>query len=320
MLEVARVQSVTTMQALEPRSILNGNMVNDFINYIDVSENTLKTYASGLKQFFEHLANTGIRNPVRADILNYRDALLTKGLSANTVQLYIVSIRRFFEWTNQEGLYSNIAKGIKGAKVKQNTHRRLPLEPAELVTILNNIDRDTEKGARDYAMIRLMVTTGLRTIEVSRARLSNIYANRLYIQGKGRDEADEYVKLPEATQSAINEYLRLYRNIENKEEALFTSTSNNNIGKPMTTRSISAIVKDAMRAVGIDDSKKTAHSLRHTTATQNLLNGGSVRETQQLLRHSSPNTTLVYAHDLSRMNNNSEERVNDALFKGVEWY
>ena len=77
----------------------------------------------------------------------------------------------------------------------------------------------------------------------------------------------------------------------------------------MTTRSISRIVKENMIRAGLKSDRLTAHSLRHTTATLNLLNGGTPEETMQLLWHSNLNTTLIYSHALERANNKSEERI-----------
>jgi integrase/recombinase XerC len=135
----------------------------------------------------------------------------------------------------------------------------------------------------------------------------------LYIQGKGRDEKTEYVKLAPPVEDAIRAYLKARGKAEG-HEALFASASNNNKGEGMTTRAISGIVKQAMREAGLDSERLTAHSLRHTAATLNLLNGGSIQETQQLLRHSNIGTTMIYAHNLERAANNSEARIAAALF------
>lgn len=82
----------------------------------------------------------------------------------------------------------------------------------------------------------------------------------------------------------------------------------------MTTRSISRIAKEHFIDVGLDSPRITAHSLRHTAATLNLLNGGSIEETQQLLGHKSITTTMIYSHALERANNNSENRIAGAIF------
>ena len=77
---------------------------------------------------------------------------------------------------------------------------------------------------------------------------------------------------------------------------------------------ISLIIKKRLKAAGYDSDRLTAHSLRHTAATLNLLNGASLEETQQLLRHTSINTTMIYVHALERAENNSEARIAAAIF------
>jgi len=162
-----------------------------------------------------------------------------------------------------------------------------------------------------------MVTGGLRTIEVERANIEDMKPGRtgavLYIQGKGWDSKDQYISLAAPVEAAIRAYLLTRAGAQGKDP-LFASTSNNSAGGRMTTRSISGIVKDRMRAAGIDSDRLTAHSLRHTAGTLNLLNGGTLQETQQLLRHSNINTTMIYLHNLERAANRSEQRIAAAIF------
>src|SRR5699024_3567128 len=127
------------------------------------------------------------------------------------------------------------------------------------------------------------------------------------------DDKAEYVKVAGIVERAIREYLGTRPNAE-ADAPLFTSTSNNSAGKALTTRSISGIVKQALRNANLDSDRLTAHSLRHTTATLNLLAGGSLEETQQTLRHQNIGTTMIYNHALERASNNSEERVAGAIF------
>ena len=82
----------------------------------------------------------------------------------------------------------------------------------------------------------------------------------------------------------------------------------------MTTRSISRVAKENLVAAGLESDRLTAHSLRHTAATLNLLNGGTVEETQQLLGHANIKTTLIYSHALERAKNESENRIAAAIF------
>jgi integrase/recombinase XerC len=162
-----------------------------------------------------------------------------------------------------------------------------------------------------------MVTAGLRTIEVARANIEDLRTvadfTALYIQGKGHEEKTDYIKVVEEVEDAIRDYLNA-RGEKDRKAPLFASIANRDAGERMTTRSVSRIAKERLIAVGLDSERLTAHSLRHTTATLNLLNGGTVEETQQLLRHTNINTTLIYSHALERAKNNSEARVAKAIF------
>lgn len=300
--EVQQIQNVDT------------ELLQRFLNYIDASEKTVQTYTRALKQFFKYLYEHNITQPQREDVLSFRDHLKEKGRKPTTIKSYIVAVRLFFQWTSQEGFYPNIADKIKGAKLDQ-AHKKDYLTTDQVKDVLNHIDVSTVTGARDYAIIALMVTGGLRTIEVSRADMNDIRnvgdSPALYIQGKGRDEKTEYVKIPLQVFKAIGRYREV---LEEQYDVLFTSTSNNNKGQRLTTRSISGIVKKRLKEAGYMSDRLTAHSLRHTAGTLNLMNGGSLEETQQLLRHSNINTTMIYLHHMERAKNQSEKRIADALF------
>lgn len=113
------------------------------------------------------------------------------------------------------------------------------------------------------------------------------------VQGKGHDEKDDFVQLVDAPYKAIRNYLAERPNADAKQP-LFTSESNNNEGGRMTTRAISALVKECLKAIGLDSHLFTAHSLRHTAGTSVLRAGGSLEEAQMLLRHTNPATTEIY--------------------------
>lgn len=308
------LQTIHDQKEIQQTQNVNTELLHRFLNYIDASEKTVQTYTRALKQFFKYLYEHNITQPTRSDVLAFRDYLRDEGRKPTTIKSYIVSVRLFFQWTNQEGFYPNIADKIKGAKLDQ-AHKKDYLTTDQVKDVLQNIDTSTVTGARDYAIIALMVTGGLRTIEVSRADMEDIRnvgdSPALYIQGKGREEKTEYVKLPLQVFKAIGRYREM---LDKQHEILFASTSNNNKGKRLTTRSISGIVKKRLKEAGYTSDRLTAHSLRHTAGTLNLMNGGSLEETQQLLRHSNINTTMIYLHHLERSKNQSEKRIADALF------
>lgn len=304
-----------------PARELTGDLFSRFIEYIDARPKTVESYRRAVKQFYRWTHDQGIRQPNRADVLQYREHIRAK-LKPGTVQAYIIALRQFFKWTAREGLYPNIADNVKGAKLDRG-HKKDTLTTAQLQDILKRFRVSTEQGARDYAIIALMVTGCLRDIEVSRANAEDLRpvgdSMALYIQGKGRDEKTEYVKITHQVEKAIRRYLSFRRKggtDSGPGAPLFASIAKSNKGQRMTPRSISRIVKQGMRAAGYDSERLTAHSLRHTGATVNLLNGGTLEETQQLLRHSSISTTMIYLHHLDRAKNQSENRIADAIFAG----
>ena len=93
------------------------------------------------------------------------------------------------------------------------------------------------------------------------------------------------------------------------KEPLFTSVSNNNSGGRLSTRSISKIAKEGLKAIGLNDRNFTAHSLRHTTACSLIRSGASLEEIQGVLRHTNPATTQIYLStiaDETRLRRNTE--------------
>ena len=307
-LEVLKSNEITSQE-------LKTNLFDKWICYIDAKPKTIETYTRAIRQFVYYLQINGITAPTRADIIAYRDELkLTK--KPTTVQAYLMAVKLFFAWTEQEKIYPNIADRIKGAKLDTD-HKKDYLTSKQVAKLLKGIDRSTLKGKRDYAILSLMVTAGLRTIEIVRANIEDLRTvadfTALYIQGKGHEEKTDYIKVVEQVEDAIRDYLQ-ERGEKNGKAPLFASIANRDSGERMTTRSVSRIAKERLQGVGLDSERLTAHSLRHTTATLNLLNGGTVEETQQLLRHTNINTTLIYSHALERAKNNSEARVAKAIF------
>lgn len=302
-------------QVVVTASGITDNLYNDFISFIDAKPKTIATYTRALRQFFNFLKNKGITHPKREDVIVFREELLLRN-KPTTVQNYIVTVRLFFRWLEQMGIYKNIADKIKSPTISK-AHKKDYLTSKQVKAILEYIASDTtEQGIRDYAIFAVMVVGGLRTIEIARSNIfdvRNVGDNTvLFIQGKGRDEKTDYIKLPFFVERAVRRYLKL-RNGESNEP-LFVSTSNNNLGQRLTTRSISGIIKSRLREAGYNSEMLTAHSLRHTAGTLNLLNGGSLEETQQLLRHSNINTTMIYLHHMERAKNMSEERIANVIF------
>ena len=293
------------------------NLVDAFINSQDVKLSSKNLYRRTLKQYFNWVDTTNylLNEIARPQLLEYKDYLLSSGMSSLTVGSYITSVRRFYEWTEANKYYPNVAKGIKTPKRKQQ-FKKQPLLPAQATALLNFYQ---DKALRDYAIISLLLRTGLRTIEVIRASVEDITFKGsqrvLLVHGKGRDEKDNFVLLTDKAYQPIAEYLAT-RGKVNSSEPLFTSTSNNSKGERLSTRSISYIAKEGLKAIGLDERAFTAHSLRHTTAVNILRAGGSLETAQFTLRHSNPATTQIYTATLNeeRRLQNSGEALIDSLY------
>lgn len=291
-------------------------LFQEFISYIDVRERTIDTYKKALRQFVFYLEENGITQPTRETVKEWRDHLKTS-LKPSSVQTYITSLRAFFKYLSSRYGIPNIVADVKGAKIQRGFKKDyLTTDQSHRMLILLKRRIDS-KGKRDFAIISLMLTTGLRTIEVVRANIEDMRTVgdgvSLFVQGKGRDDRTESVRLAPQVEEAIREYLKT-RPTAKGTDPLFTSNSNHNISERLTTRSVSRLVKETLRGVGLNSDKLTAHSLRHTAGTLALLNGHSVQEVQQVLRHSNINTTMIYAHNIERAKNTSELSVANMIF------
>ena len=308
---------IRTEQAeLTSQQGLDEEMYRRFVAFIDAKPKTIETYTKALRKFFSFLGEHNINRPSREDIIAYREELKATNHKPTTIQIYITATRLFFQWAEQERLYPNVAAHIKGAKLDRE-HKKDYLTSRQVKAILGGIDRTSLQGKRDYAMIVLMITGGLRTIEVSRANIGDLRTiadnTVIFVQGKGRDEKTEYVKLDGHIEGIIREYLKA-RGEANPEAPLFASTSNNNKGQRMTTRAISGIAKSHMVEAGYNSATLTAHSLRHTAVTLSLLSGKPLEEVQQFARHANMSTTMIYNHALDKAKNGCSEAIARAIF------
>lgn len=292
-------------------------LVEAFISSLDVKLSSKTLYRRTLKQYFIWVDKKGylLSEIARPQLLQYKDELLSSGMSSLTVTSYITSVRCFYEWTEANKFYPNIAKGIKSPK-RRRLFKKQPLLPAQATALLSYYQ---DKALRDFAIVNLLLRTGLRTIEVIRANVEDIVFKGsqkvLLVHGKGSNEKDNFVLLTDKAFKPIESYLATRGKIPGSDP-LFISTSNNSKGERLTTRSISFIAKEGLKAIGLSSKEFTAHSLRHTTAVNILRAGGTLETAQLTLRHSNPATTQIYTETLNeeRRLQNSGEALIDSLF------
>lgn len=293
-------------------------LVATFISSQDVRESSRKLYTRTLSQYFVWMEQEGklLTTLTRQDVLEYKDYLQEQSLSSLTVSSYITAVRKFYEWAEAEKLYPNIAKGIKTPRRVQAFKKQhlTDQKSSELLAHFQSL------SLRDYAMVNLILRTGLRTIEVVRADIGDITFKGerrvLKVWGKGHSEKDDFVVLSDKAYLPIRSYLDAARKGAKSGEPLFTSASHQNSGSRLTTKTVSTICKDGLRAIGLDGKEFTAHSLRHTTAVAILKHGGQITDVQSVLRHTSPVTSQIYTESVKeemRLQNAPELTLDEAF-------
>ena len=315
-------------------------VIEAFMQSIDASETTRTTYRKAITIFMDWIGESGrsLNTMTPPDIIAYKDSLLDQSKSAMTVNLYLSVVRRFYKWTKFSNLYPNIADGIASVRTNRKTFKKMHLEDEEgallleheaqvkpvsgSLGILSDRLKESEKviARRNFAMVNLMLRTGLRTIEVSRADVGDIVKKKgkrlLRVWGKGHAEKDDFVVLTDEAYNPIKDYLKCRPGAE-ASEPLFACEGLDSKGRRLSPRRIQAICKDGLRAIGLDGHEYSAHSLRHTTGTQILLNGGTMFDVQHVLRHSNPATSQLYVNTImedQRITEASEELL-DKSFK-----
>jgi integrase/recombinase XerC len=273
------------------------NLYQRFVDYVDAAPKTIATYRQNLKPFVSYIMASGTTSPSRDTIRSYRDHLQASGLKAATIKSYMAVVKVFFSWLDNEGLFPNVAKSIKTPKAAA-THTSDYLTPVQAANLLKTIkDTHTKAAARDYVMCNLVLALGMRTIEIERANVGHLHQKNgmwfLEIHGKGGKNVAK--KIDDGVAAMLLEYLQ-GRGAVPEDAPLFAATSNHQGTEGrIPAKSISRIIKGHLVHAGINSSRITAHSLRHTAAMFKLKAcNGNLKETQEFMRHSDPKTTMIY--------------------------
>lgn len=292
-------------------------VLTSFLNGLDIMETSRETYRWGLVRFFKWIRSSGrsLETLSPADILSFKNSLMKEKLSPLTIGGYVTAVRMFYSWTETSLLYPNIARSVRPPRGRKG-FRKCALSPQESASLLDYLK---ERSLRDYAIVNLILRTGLRTIEVSRADIGDVVRKRgkrvLKVWGKGADEKDAYVILGQPVWGPIQEYLG-QRKASSKTDPLFVTEGKGHKGVRMAPRSIQYLCKEALKAIGLDGHEYSAHSLRHTTGVLILKNGGDWKDVQRVLRHASPATSQIYTASIEeemRLDSNPEGLLDDAI-------
>ena len=290
-------------------------LIEAFLLSQDVSIRSKAVYRNALKLFKSFLAereaggSTGFLT--KTDLVQYKSRLLARGLSPRTGNLYLTSVRQFFKYLEANRIYPDVTAGVRGFKRSYGFNRD-PLTLQQARDLLDSISTSSLIGLRDYAMINLMLRTGVRTMEVVGSDVGDIRqtsnATLLYVRSKGKDAKDEFVVLTREAYEPIARYLAA-RKCSDPRAPLFVSHRNYNEGERITTKTLRCAVKTHLLAIGVFSSRISAHSLRHTFATMALQNGATIEQVRDTLRHQNITTTQIYVHTTDRLEHAAENTI-----------
>ena len=285
--------------------------IEKFINESDKSAETRRVYGNALSIFAEWAEEM----PITASLVRtFKTYLKNKGLAPNTISVYLSAVKQFLGYLVEKGVMQyNPAKEVKRPRIPR-THQRDALTVESARQLLNAISKDSVKGCRDFAMVNLMLRTGIREIEVSRALIGDMAEKEgeriLEIHGKGRDSKDSFVVLTPEAYGPIKAYLSM-RPDNDPASPLFTSAGNRSHGEKLSTRAIRALISRYLIAEGLKNHRITPHSLRHTAITLAIEGGwgNDLIQVQQMARHENISTTLGYFHEMKRIQNAAERAI-----------
>jgi site-specific recombinase XerD len=185
-------------------------------------------------------------------------------------------------------LESNPLQNLEYPTIRRSLPKYLTTE--ESIRLLEAVDGPFRE--RDYCILMLFLNCGLRVSELVGLNTTDIVGAQIRVLGKGNKERMLY--LNEACIDAISAYLphRLPTRAGESSKALFVSRNHNRMRK--TT--VEHMVKKYIQKAGMDETKFSAHKLRHTAATLMYQNGVDIRTLQDVLGHENVNTTMIYTH------------------------
>lgn len=292
------------------------------------SASTAATYRKRGAIFLTWLAQgSDPRRLDRACLEAYRAYLDRKFSNPRTKNGYLTAVRQFLKWLVplHPGLV-NPAEFVEGWRCSRtHTRRHLPVDDAKalLATLESDPRKSEEQCARNVAMAYLMLKTGLRTIEVSRARIEHLQESvpgekwRLWVHGKGRQSADESVQVLKEVYERIQVYLALRPGPWQGSDPLFATTAcvdrGGNVVTPaglkLSTRAIHRIISEGLLLAGVKKPGIVVHSLRHSTPTFALLNDANPTRVQKMMRHQHYATTEIYVEEVQRLLDGAEDAV-----------
>lgn len=281
-----------------------------------VSEETRRAYQRVVKEFFRF---TGQRHPEEItpqDVQRWRDGLMAQKKSASTVAFKLSIVRSLFDYLLVGGYVSRnpaLSKLVPPPSVPEDLSGRA-LTVKEVRYLLSGPDREKATGARDYALLLLMLRTSIRVSEACGLRYSQVKWShgRWVIKFKVKGGRERTQPIPSEVKKAIDEYLRLDRtrrslqHSDGAEQFIFQPHTNYRtleFNKPLSSTMAWQIVRKWGSFTGVG--KLSPHDLRRTAITRALNQGLSYRQVQMMSGHKDPKTVMRYDHGRENLEQNA---------------
>jgi integrase/recombinase XerC len=246
------------------------------------SEATIKGYTSDLLDLAKTIDSFSSFTLPR--LRNWLAAAVAEGKARSTLARRTASAKAFSTWAVKQG-YLRTDEAAKLSSPKVPKHLPKVLDPKEASAAMDNAKSADELHlVRDTAMLELLYATGMRVSELTGIDLHDIDSSRQTIRVLGKGNKERIVPFGDAANTALNAWLARREELAEDPDALFVGTR----GKRIDQRQVRRVVEAA--------GEVSPHALRHSTATHLLEGGADLRVVQELLGHSSLQTTQVYTH------------------------
>jgi site-specific recombinase XerD len=272
-----------------------------------VSEETRRAYRRVVREFFRF---TGPRHPAEItpqDVQRWRDQLIIQKKSASTVSFKLSIVRSLFDYLHVGGYVTRnpaLSKLVPPPAVPEDLRGRA-LTAKEVRYLLSGPNREKAEGARDYALLLLMLRTSIRVSEACNLRLSQVKWShgRWVIKVKVKGGRERTQPIPNEVKQSIDEYLRLdkkrrgLQHSDGPDQFIFQPHTNYRtleFNKPISSTMAWHIVRKWGRFTGVG--KLSPHDLRRTAITRALDQGLSYRQVQMMSGHKDPKTVMRYDH------------------------
>ncbi len=264
------------------------------------SEHTISSYQSDLDFFFEYLNKEGAQMDQVDKLLirNFENEQMDKGVGARSLQRRMSALRQFYSFMQRKGYI--LLNPFKRAKAPKKPVRYPDVLTTEQVTTLlnENAKRKDYFALRDQAILELMYASGMRASEVVSFKARNVDYRSRMVRVFGKGDKERLVPLSKTATVLMQEYMKKQRpellskhKSSKPADAFFLNAK----GENLTVRGLEYILRQIEQKTGYYYGLHP-HILRHTFATSLLDNGADLRLIQELLGHSSLNTTQVYTH------------------------